>query len=94
MCDDGGTAFVCNTGGLPVTLSTWKKDNLNVVNYDNMDQMNTLLDPHSPSYSSELTILGSVNLSSLTDCTLTCDIYSDWAMTDQSKVGRQRELLR
>lgn len=53
--------------------------------------MNVLVHPLSSSYSSELTV-HNTTLTSLRDCTLICDMYTEWVMTDQSEFGRQRKL--
>ena len=74
-----------------MTFTTWKKDSFNASQYDNVDQVDVLVHPLSSSYSSELTIRNT-NLTSLRDCTLICDIYSEWVMTDQSEFGQQRKL--
>lgn len=89
--DAGDITFVCSSEGLPVTFTTWKKDSFNASQYDDVDQVNVLVHPLSSSYNSELTI-HNTNLTSLQDCTLMCDIYTEWVMSDQSEYGRQRKL--
>ena len=83
--------FKCNTEGLPVTSTTWNKDNVNILDHSdnlNISQVNVLIDPYSSSYSSELTIHGT-RFGELRDCRLKCDVYSDWVVSDQSNFGRQ-----
>ena len=85
-----GITFTCNTKGLPVTSTAWSKNSANVVDNNNVEQMNMLVDSYSSSYATELTVQRS-NLSSFKDCTLKCDVYSNWAVADQSDFGRQRK---
>ena len=83
-----GISFTCNIQGLPMTSTTWDSTCASIVDHNTVKQMDTLQDPQTSSYVTEL-IMQNVNLSSFKDCTLTCDVYSNWVVANQSNFGRQ-----
>lgn len=87
----GEISFTCTTKGLPVTSTTWKKDGAITGEADNVKQVDMLIDQLTSSYSSDLTVCeGHIN--NLVNSTLTCDVYSNWVVTDQSSFGQQRKV--
>lgn len=85
-----GITLTCNTQGLPVTSSTWDNNCASIVDHNAIEQMAMLQDTQSSSYVTELIVQNS-NLSVLKDCTLKCDVYTNWVVADQSSFGRQRK---
>ena len=83
-----GITFTCNTQGLPVTSTTWDNNCASTVDRIIVEQKAMLQDTQSSSYVTQLTVQN-VNLSSFKDCTLKCDVYSNWVVADQSDFGRQ-----
>ena len=88
--DSGDVSFSCNTKGLLVTSTIWKINN-SVIPHKSVEKVDMLIDPYTPSHFSEVTKHGA-NLSSLSDSSLTCDVYSNWVVADQSTFGQQRKL--
>ena len=84
-----GVSFTCNIRGLPMTSATWDSTCASIVDQNTVEQVDMLQDPLTSSYMTEL-MIQNVNLSSFKDCTLTCDVYSKWALASQSNLGRQR----
>ena len=72
-----------------MTSATWDNTCASVVDQNTVEQVDMLQDPLTSSYVTEL-MMQNVDLSSFKDCTLTCDVYSKWALANQSNLGRQR----
>ena len=70
-----------------MTSATWERTCVSLVDYNIVDMLH---DPHTSFYGTEL-IMQTVNISSLKDCALTCDVYSNWAVANRSNFGRQRK---
>ena len=72
-----------------MTSATWDSTCASIVDHNTVEQVDMLQDPLTSSYVTEL-MMQNVDLSSFKDCTLTCDVYSKWALANQSNLGRQR----
>jgi hypothetical protein len=86
----GGISFTCNIQGLPMTSATWDSSCASIWDHNTVEHVDMLQNPLPSSYMMEL-IMQNVDLNSFKDCTLTCDVYSNWALANQSKLGRQRK---
>ena len=72
-----------------MTSATWDSTCASIVDQNTVEQVDVLQDPLTSSYMTEL-MMQNVDLSSFKDCTLTCHVYSKWALANQSNLGRQR----
>ena len=85
-----GVSFTCNIRRLPMTSATWDSTCASIVDHNTVEQVEMLQDQLTSSYVTEL-MMQNVDLSSFKDCTLTCDVYSNWAVANRSNLGRQRK---
>ena len=73
-----------------MTSTTWDSTCASMVDHNTVEQVDLLQDPQTSYYVTELTVQN-VILGTFKDCTLTCDVYSNWAVADQSNFGSQRK---